>query len=348
MTLSFTSQLRSLFLLAFFLAACGPQATVTPALTPNISNSPTPNPVAGRPSPTPEPVATAKPEVAVELAQLGWITFSATEGGRRDIWVIRPDGSQVLNLTGGMRNIFAEAPVWSPDAGLIAYDGITSPESVRDIYLMAVESEPSQTTQLTTQLGFDCYPSFSPDGQHIVYMAEHNGNRELFIMDLEGNDLLQLTDHPAEDYEPAWSPDGERIAFTSRREGNSEIFIMDADGSNLVRLTDSWGLDWRPAWSPDGEWIAFESWRSGNADIFIMRPDGSDLRQLTTSEAEDGHPTWSPDGRYIVFHSQRTGNYQLFVLEVENPEEQWHLETGSVRALLPAWSPVAVVPGLEG
>jgi TolB protein len=71
-----------------------------------------------------------------------------------------------------------------------------------------------------------------------------------------------------------------------------------------------------------------------------MRADGSDLQQLTTNAAEDGHPSFSPDGRFIVFHSQRTGNYQLLILEVENPENQWLLETSSVRSLLPVWSPV--------
>lgn len=320
-------------------------------MQPSSTASPVPaaqtgTPTPRQPSPTPEPVATLSAELALEIADLGWITFTASDGGRRDIWVIRPDGSDVRSMTGGLDNTFGEAPVWSPDASLIAFDGIPNSDSVRDIFLLNVAAEPEQW-QITTHRGFDCYPSFSPDGERIVYMAEHDGNRDLFIMDLEGNVLLQLTDHPAQDYEPSWSPDGERIVFTSRRDGNSEIYIMDTDGGNLLRLTESWGLDWRPTWSPDGEWIAFESWRSGNADIYIMRADGTDVRQLTTSEAEDGHPTWSPDGRYIVFHSQRTGNYQLFILEADNPEEQWHLETGSVRALLPAWSPVAIVPGLE-
>jgi TolB protein len=263
------------------------------------------------------------------------------------VWLIRPDGTGEFNLTGPLTNSFAEAPVWSPDGSLIAFDGLPGPDVLRDIYLVTVNDEPQQW-QLTTLAGYDCYPSFSPDGELIVYMSERDKNRDLFIMDIEGNDIIQLTDGPAHDYEPAWSPDGEKIAFASRRDGNSEIYVMDADGSNVVRLTDDLSLDWRPAWSPDGEWIAFESWRSGKSDIYMMRADGSDLRQLTTSPAEDGHPSFSPDGRFIVFHSQRTGNYQLFILEVDQPETQWHLETGSVRSLLPVWSPVIAVPGLDG
>jgi TolB protein len=301
---------------------------------------------------TPEPteaIATISVEKAQELSELGWIAFTASDGGRRDVFLIRPDGSGEYNLTENLPNSFAEAPVWSWDGRLIAFDGLPNSDVLRDVYLVTVSADPEQWL-FTSQPGFDCYPSFSPDGKYIVYMKEHDKNRDLFIAELqgdgeEGKDVLQLTDAPEHDYEPNWSPDGEHIAFTSRRDGNSEIYVMDADGSHVTRLTENPSLDWRPVYSPDGEWIVFESWRSGTSDIYLMRADGSGLRQLTDDPAEDGNPTWSPDGKYIVFHSQRTGNYQLYILEVAHPETQWHLQTGSVRALLPVWSPITDIPG---
>ncbi|MCW5873851.1 MAG: PD40 domain-containing protein [Anaerolineales bacterium] len=333
---------RALFalLLASLLAGC---------LTPPDTRLPTRTPapaVASTATPTPQAVATIAPETAVELHEMGWITFTASIEGRRDVWLIRPDGSEEINLTGDFPNGFAEAPVWAPDGSGIAYDAIPNADVSRDIYYMTLaEREPFA---LTSMPGFDCYPSFSPDGTKLVYMSERDGNRDLFIIDMEGNELLQLTDHPGYDYEPAWSPDGEQIVFTSRRTGNSEIFIINADGTDLRQLTDQWGLDWRPSWSPDGEWIVFETWRNGNADIYMMRPDGSDVTQLTDNPSEDGHATFSPDGRYIVFHSSRAGNFQLFIMEFADPSNQWHLPTASPYALLPAWSPVMVVEALEG
>jgi Tol biopolymer transport system component len=295
-------------------------------------------------SPTPEIVATLSAEEAIDLADLGQIAFTASDEGRRDVWLINPDGSDEFNLTRPLENVLAEAPEWSPDGKLIAFDGLIGVSETRDILLVTVDREDPVQTVITDLPGYDCYPVFSPDGETLLYMSERDNNRDLYLMDLDGNDIARITDDPTYDYEPAWSPDGTQIAFVSRRSSRSQIHVMDADGSNVVQLTDEFTLDWRPSWSPDGQWIAFESWRNGNADIFIMRPDGSDLRQLTDSLAEDGHPDWSPDGRYIVFHSKRIGDYQLFIMEVEQPENVWHLVTKSPRALLPVWSP----PTAEG
>jgi Tol biopolymer transport system component len=327
------------------LAACALLAACLLAgcIAPPDTHLPTRTPAAAETAalPAQPPPATASPETALALHELGWLTYTASIGGRRDIWLIRPDGSDELNLTGEFPNGFAEAPVWAPDGRGLAYDAVPSADVSRDIYYIDLASR--QLRPLTTLPGFDCYPSYSPDGSQIVYMSERGGNRDLFIMDSEGNELLQLTDHPGYDYEPAWSPDGAQIVFTSRRTGNSELFIVNADGSDLRQLTDEAKLDWRPSWSPDGEWIAFETWRNGNADIYMMRPDGSDLTQLTDNPAEDGHPTFSPDGHYLVFHSTRAGNYQLFIMDLANPGEAWHLPTESPYALLPAWSPVTQI-----
>ena len=336
----FATHIAPLFIaFVLFITACAPTAgdgTPTPEFgsgSAELDGDATPEA-----SLEPEAVATLSAELALEIGELGWIAFTASDGGRRDVFLIRPDGSGEYNLTEPLPNTFAEAPVWAPDGQSIAFDGVPNSDELREIYLVTVSDRPEQF-RITNLPGFDCYPSFSPDGKQIVYMSERDGNRDLYIMDLEGKDVTRLTEEPQHDYEPAWSPDGSQIVFTSRRTGNSELFLMDVDGSNVIQLTEDPGLDWRPAWSPDGEWIAWEAWRSRNADIYIMRKDGSDMQQLTTSPSEDGHPHFSPDGRYLVFHSQRTGNYQLFILDLENPEEQWHLPTESTRALLPVWSP---------
>lgn len=52
---------------------------------------------------------------------------------------------------------------------------------------------------------------------------EHNGNYDIFSIDVDGKNLKNLTNHPAIDYMPAPSPNGRYIAFISWRKGESTL-----------------------------------------------------------------------------------------------------------------------------
>ena len=65
-----------------------------------------------------------------------------------------------------------------------------------------------------------------------MFASERDGNREIYVMNIDGSEQIRLTDNPAVDSDPVWAPDGSRIAFWSRRDGNFEIYVMNADGSD--------------------------------------------------------------------------------------------------------------------
>ncbi|HMX95546.1 MAG TPA: hypothetical protein PKC50_09905, partial [Elusimicrobiota bacterium] len=94
------------------------------------------------------------------------------------------------------------------------------------------------------------YPSWSPDGQKIVFGSDRTGNNELFVMNADGTGAVQMTSNPgAINSDPAWSSDGSKILFASTRDGNAEIYVMDRDGSNETRLTFDGVFDAGPfAW----------------------------------------------------------------------------------------------------
>jgi Tol biopolymer transport system component len=74
-------------------------------------------------------------------------------------------------------------------------------------------------------------PVYSPNGMKIAFISTHDGDPEIFVMNVDGSGLKKLTDNTAVDAASSWSPDGGEIVFTSDRGGSFELYRMNADGS---------------------------------------------------------------------------------------------------------------------
>ena len=51
---------------------------------------------------------------------------------------------------------------------------------------------------------WDWSPSWSPDGNRIVFESWRDGNVEIYVMDADGGNLQNLTNHRRGDFSPAW------------------------------------------------------------------------------------------------------------------------------------------------
>ena len=193
-------------------------------------------------------------------------------------------------------------------------------------------------TQLTDHPAEDVVASWSPDGKYLAFTSARDGNKQVYVMDADGQNITRLTYHDAEDLEPSWSPDGERIAFLSLRDGNSEVYVMDADGHNPTRLTYHDAEDKDPSWSPDGERIIFTSLRDGNWEVYVMDADGHNPTRLTYHGADNWDPVWSPDGEHIAFTSLRDGNWEVYVMDADG-HNPIRLTYHGADNHLPSWSP---------
>jgi len=123
-------------------------------------------------------------------------------------------------------------------------------------------------------------PSWSPDGNSIVFSGQVNGHTDLFVYDLASAQTRRLTSDAFADLQPAWSPDGRQIAFVTDRFG--------ADPKNL----------------------AFHGYR-----LATISPTGGAIAQIETGQPGDAiDPQWSDAGRTLYFVSDAGGRQNAYRL----------------------------------
>ncbi len=221
----------------------------------------------------------------------------------------------------------------------------------KDKMQIVVTDEDGKNMQiLSGNDGPDLYPSWSPNGKHIAFASNRDGDgMRIYIMDSDGSNEYQVTENRVgkedeiSERSPSFSPDGKKLIFT-REIGaiwagvNPKIYTIDIDGRNERYLIDGW----TPEWSPDGKKIVFESQNMNgnvvNSNIIIMDTDGNNQEEIVDSSHD---PAWSPDGKQIVFSSRRSKNIlgnQIYKMD-SNGRNIVPLTGDRSNALSPSWSP---------
>jgi len=164
-------------------------------------------------------------------------SFSTVES---DVYVMDPDGSGILNLSGSGR-VGSSRPVWSPDGEEIAFLrpdlGAQTGSYSTDIHV--VGSGGSAATNLTSDSAASFGELAWSPGRRIAavaYPADPHGVPQLVVVDRDSQRIVRLTDFSAHGHlsGPGWSPDGERISIIY----DSDIWIVDGEGGNLFNLTN--------------------------------------------------------------------------------------------------------------
>ena len=115
----------------------------------------------------------------------------------------------------------------------------------------------------------------------IAFDREVDGNRDIYIMNVDGTGLERLTTDSAVELEPNWSPDGRVLLFTRVTEPDvsSAIVALDMETRVETYLTASSGSDGAPRYSPDGTLIAFGHGPDAPG-TYVMSADGSNAHNV--------------------------------------------------------------------
>jgi Tol biopolymer transport system component/predicted Ser/Thr protein kinase len=212
-------------------------------------------------------------------------------------------------------------------------------------------ARPLNPVPLTSYLGSETYPSFSPDGKQVAFSwdGEKQDNFDIYVKLLDAGPPDRLTSNPADDLCPAWSPDGRRIAFYRRTRDSLAIYSVSSRGGSERKLGDVTFLDqpWRVghqlSWSPDGRFLAFEDKESaeGRYSIFLLSIATREKRRLPIVATGPLHhigPAFSPDGQSLAFFGTAGVNSgDFYVASVAGGEAKRLTSDGQLTAGL-AWT----------
>jgi TolB protein len=173
----------------------------------------------------------------------------------------------------------------------------------------------------------------------IAYVAPVGGNKEVFVMDVDGGSRRQITKNRSINLSPRWNAAGSALCFTSYVNGNPDLYVADLLKSAIRRVSARTGINTGCAWAPSGDRIALTLSPGSDSDIFTIDPvAGTQIAQLTRSPGIDVSPTWSPDGSRIAFVSERGGGAQIYVMDSAGGEARRVTFQGSQNTS-PSWSP---------
>lgn len=203
--------------------------------------------------------------------------------------------------------------------------------------------------------GQDACSFFLWDNQHVVWTSTRDNldlppgewssawnypqGAEIYISDLEGENIKRITNNKIYDAEVTPRYDGKYLVVGRQTDGKMDLWRVSIDGSEPdFQVTSLEGKE--PGgvqYVPGTNKLLFRAWLSADEerkskepkarwplpmDLYTVNDDGTELTQLTDDGGTNWAPFPAPDGKHYVFAKIFDGrNYEIILGNYENKEQ---------------------------
>jgi Tol biopolymer transport system component len=188
------------------------------------------------------------------------------------------------------------------------------------------------------------YCKISPDGTKIALAIGPAGNHDIWVWDLDRENMSKLTFYEDDDYFFLWTPDGERIVFFSARE-NGGIYSKAANltgGVEKLFASESEELNLPYSWSGDGSTLVIQDLviPTLSTDIATLSLEGDrEKKPLLHEKHQEFNPQVSPDGRWMAYSSDESGQDEIYVRPFPDVDSGGQRMVSGSGGNSPLWSP---------
>jgi len=286
-----------------------------------------------------------------------WVAFQSFKGGTFHIWLIKPDGTRVRQLTDGHGD--DRDPRFSPDGTRVAFSSDRAFKGNYDIWVAEVAT--GKLTQWTSAADDEFEPAWLPDGSAIAFVSGAGANATSIQSSTGSGESKVILKAPpgAHVDSPAFSPDGQKVAYTEIAGGKARLMVSGEPAGTADDV-----FPFPPAWLSANELLYTGNGKilvttlgaggtplhgatplpgatrtiSFQAKFDISRPPYNHRRTDFDSAAPRQvkgivNPALSPDGNRVAFEALN----QLWLMEIGSRPEQ--LTHDNFYKQSPAWSP---------
>ena len=161
--------------------------------------------------------------------------------------------------------------------------------------------------------GFEDRPTWTPDGQQVVFTSRRQGGSELSRQRVDGSGLperLATAEAGTDLQSESWSPDGKTLIVSVSQGGDRWLARVEIGVDPLPRPLVP-GFSSNSSLSRDGRWLAYISFDDGRYQVTVQPYPPTGARyQVTTDGGRD--PLWSPDGAQL-YYMQSKGLFSQLV-----------------------------------
>jgi len=286
------------------------------------------------------------------------IAIYSNKEGLMSIYIISPSDGKFLDkiISGQITSEYEELHVlkpgisWSPSSKQLVF-AVKSGDS--DALVIHDINNPKKRFKKKFEIEGIYRPVWNPQNNKIAFIGYQNFSSDVFVYNLDNDELTQLTNDTYSDIQISWSPDGKELLLVSDRGNNiakkshtdiisiigsdfdnNDIYTLDLNGQ-LERLTNTSYNESYPTYDLDGNAIAYISDESGINNIYITTDRFESSKNLTNVITGITQLEWY-DNNQIIFTGFYNSGYDIFRIanikeKLENSESikdaKWRSKT---------------------